>query len=91
MTPRQAETLSIVRNYWADHGYAPSYDEIREALKAKSKSSVASLVGCLVERGYLTKTKGLARSLRLTDKSPDTPDKIPEAPTDKEAVPWGQD
>ena len=65
MTPRHKECLDFIGAFWADKGYAPSYDEIREALGAKSKSSVAALVTKLEERGYIQRMPNLARSIRL--------------------------
>jgi len=53
MTPRHKECLDFIGAFWAEKGYAPSYDEIKDALGAKSKSSVAALVTKLEERGYI--------------------------------------
>jgi len=65
MTPRHKECLDFIGAFWADKGYAPSYEEIRNALGAKSKSSVAALVVKLEERGYIRRMPNLARSIRL--------------------------
>ena len=65
MTPRHKECLDFIGAFWADKGYAPSYEEIRDALGAKSKSSVAALVAKLEERGYIQRMPNLARSIRL--------------------------
>jgi len=65
MTPRHKECLDFIGAFWADKGYAPSYEEIRNALGAKSKSSVAALVAKLEERGYIQRMPNLARSIRL--------------------------
>ena len=65
MTPRHKGCLDFIGAFWADKGYAPSYDEIKDALGAKSKSSVAALVTKLEERGYIQRMPNLARSIRL--------------------------
>jgi len=65
MTPRQKDCLDFISSHWLEKGYAPSYDEIKEALGAKSKSSVAALVSKLEERGYIQRMPNLARSIRL--------------------------
>ena len=92
MTPRQSQALKFVQDFWEKEGYAPSYDEIRIALGAKSKSSIASLINRLESRGWLTKTRGLARSIRLTDGSlgGEMSSDIPSPPTQNssEQVPW---
>ena len=65
MTPRLKQCLDIIKQSWDEYGYAPSFEEIRKGLGAKSKSSVASLVAKLEARGYVERTPNLARSLRV--------------------------
>jgi repressor LexA len=65
MTPRQKECLDYIREYWRIHGFAPSFEEIKVALGAKSKASVTGLVSKLEARGYIQRTPNLARSIRL--------------------------
>ena len=65
MTPRHKECLDFIREFWDVYGYAPSYDEIREALGAKSKASVSGLLSKLEERGYIKRIPNLARSVRV--------------------------
>jgi len=76
MTPRHKECLDFIGAFWADKGYAPSYEEIRDALGAKSKSSVAALVAKLEERGYIQRMPNLARSIRLV--AVPMPPKVPQ-------------
>jgi repressor LexA len=71
--------LDFIGAFWAEKGYAPSYDEIREALGAKSKSSVAALVIKLEERGYIRRMPNLARSIRLV--AVPLPPKVPQPET----------
>lgn len=68
MTPRQKECLDHITLFWADNGYAPSYEEIRAALGAKSKSSIAALVAKLEHRGYITRSPHLARSIVVAER-----------------------
>jgi|APSaa5957512535_1039671.scaffolds.fasta_scaffold219415_1 repressor LexA len=67
MTPRQKKCLDFIGDFWANEGYAPSYEEIAKGLKAKSKSSVSSLVKTLEQRGYLERIPHHARSIKLTE------------------------
>jgi repressor LexA len=67
MTPRQKECLDFIEAFWAEHGFAPSYDEIRIALGAKSKASVTGWVSKLEARGYIQRIPNLARSIRLVE------------------------
>ena len=82
MTPRQKDCLDEIKKYWADNGHAPSYEDIKERLGAKSKSSIAALVAKLEERGYIERMPNLARSIRPTDKShaPSQDDQSDDAP-----------
>lgn len=79
MTPRLKECLDFISGFWAGNGYAPSFDEIKDGLNAKSKSSVAALVDKLEARGYITRIPNLARSIRVVG-STNTPDEVPAIP-----------
>ncbi|MBC8159548.1 MAG: hypothetical protein H8E94_09490 [Alphaproteobacteria bacterium] len=65
MTPRHKECLDFIKTFWEEKGYAPSYDEIRVALGAKSKASVSGLLSKLEGRGYIKRIPNLARSVRV--------------------------
>lgn len=51
MTKRQKHALDFIKSFWAEHGYAPSYEEIKEHLGLKSKSNVHFLVFSPCEEG----------------------------------------
>ena len=55
MTLRQKEALDFIRGFWGQNGYAPSYDQIAEAMGIRSKSGVHRVVTCLVDRGWLVR------------------------------------
>jgi len=65
MTPKQRYCLDFIREYWTLNGYAPSFDDIREAIGASSKSSVASMVAALERRGFISRVPRSARSIRV--------------------------
>lgn len=44
LTPRQHETLTFLASYTREHGYAPSFEEIAEAMNVASKSNVHRLL-----------------------------------------------
>jgi len=81
MTPNLKSCLDFISVFWKDNGYAPSYEEIKVGLGAKSKSSVAALVKRLEERGYITRMPNLARSIRLVGA-----DDPPEAALPRESL-----
>jgi len=76
MTPRQKQVLDYIGAFWAEKGWAPSFDEIKDHMGVKSKSSVASILMRLEKRGYITRTKNLARSIKV----------VPQE--DSKEVPW---
>lgn len=63
LTPQMSAALSFVRSYIAEHGFAPSYDEIAAALALASKCSVARLVDQMEARGVVRRIPRCARSL----------------------------
>lgn len=66
-TKKQTLLLDFIRDFTAAHGYSPSYREIREGMSLRSISAVAEHVDNCIERGYLKKTPGAARSLEIVD------------------------
>lgn len=64
-TKKQTLLLDFIRDYTETHGFSPSYREIREGMNLRSISAVAEHVDNCIERGYLKKTPGAARSLEL--------------------------
>ena len=64
MTYRQKEALDFIKGFWGQNGFAPSYDQIAEAMGIKSKSGVHRVITCLVERGLVVREPHKARSVR---------------------------
>lgn len=67
LTQRQKQALDVIKAFWAEHGYAPSYEVIARGLNIKSKGGVARIVDSLVASGYITKQPRRARSVRPVD------------------------
>lgn len=55
MTPRQAQLLSFIESYETEHGYAPTFGEMRTALGFRSKSSAHRLLKLMVREGSVVK------------------------------------
>jgi len=68
MTYRQKEALDFIKGFWGQNGFAPSYDQIAEAMGIKSKSGVHRVITCLVERGWVVREPHKARSVRVVEK-----------------------
>jgi SOS-response transcriptional repressor LexA len=67
MTKRQKHALDFIKSFWAEHGYSPSYEEIKEHLGLKSKSNVHFLVFRLVKRELIAVRPHMARSITVLD------------------------
>lgn len=59
----QLETLEHIRQYIAMHGYSPTLSELAVSAGV-SQNCIAERLGGLVKFGLITKTPGIARSIR---------------------------
>lgn len=69
LTKKQSETLNVIREFLANHNYAPSYREVMRALGIKSPATAYNHVQQLKEKGYIRLRDGQMRSAELTEKS----------------------
>jgi repressor LexA len=70
LTRKQYELLVYIDRHLKQTGFSPSFEEMKEALKLKSKSGIHRLISALEERGYLARRHHRARALdvlRLPD------------------------
>jgi repressor LexA len=65
LTQRQLQLLRFIHEYQQDHAVPPSFDEMRAALKLRSKSGIHRLISGLEERGYIKRLAYRARALEL--------------------------
>jgi repressor LexA len=65
LTQRQHELLHFIHRYLARHGVPPSFEEMRDALKLRSKSGIHRLITGLEERGYIRRLAYRARALEV--------------------------
>lgn len=72
LTPRQAEAHRFIFEFIRENGEAPKYDDICEELgmRKASKGAVHQLLDQLEARGYITRVKYMARSIRILKKPP---------------------
>ena len=92
LTERQRKLLDFIRAYIAQHGIAPTYDDIRYAMRVRSKSDIHRLLVGLEERGAIRRMKARARAIEVVDPGSDTLDMV-LAEIDAFAVDdgWGDD
>src|SRR5512147_1544689 len=71
LTRKQNELLLFINKRLNEAGVSPSFDEMKEALKLRSKSGIHRLITGLEERGFLRRLPHRARALQVL--------KLPEA------------
>lgn len=59
--------MEFLQDFQNNHDYSPSYREIAAGLGLRSVASVAEHIDHLVQRGFLKRTTGSARSLEIVD------------------------
>jgi repressor LexA len=65
LTRKQHELLIFIDRHLRTSGYSPSFDEMKEALKLRSKSGIHRLISALEERGFLSRRHHQARALEV--------------------------
>ena len=70
LTRKQLELLLYIDSYLRQHGTAPSFEEMKEAVSLKSKSGIHRLVSALEERGFLRRLPHRARALEVVKMPP---------------------
>lgn len=65
LTQRQFQLLKFIHQFMQEHGVPPSFDEMRAALKLRSKSGIHRLISGLEERGYIRRLAYRARALEI--------------------------
>jgi repressor LexA len=65
LTLKQRELLLFINQRLTATGVSPSFDEMKEALRLKSKSGIHRLVTGLAERGFIRRLPHRARALEV--------------------------
>jgi repressor LexA len=65
LTRKQHELLTYIDRHLKQTGFSPSFEEMKEALRLKSKSGIHRLISALEERGFLTRRHHRARALEV--------------------------
>lgn len=69
MTPRHREVYDYVSGYLQEKGYAPTLQEVSEAVGYTARSAAHTAVWALITEGYLAGAPG--RTLRLGTRKPE--------------------
>ena len=65
LTMKQKELLLYIDEHLKRHGVSPSFDEMKDALRLKSKSGIHRLITALEERGFIRRLPNRARALEV--------------------------
>jgi repressor LexA len=65
LTKKQHELLTFINQRLAATGIAPSFDEMKDALRLRSKSGIHRLISGLEERGFIRRLPHRARALEV--------------------------
>ena len=65
LTRKQHELLVFIDKQLRTTGFSPSFEEMKEALKLKSKSGIHRLIMALEERGFIRRLPNRARALEV--------------------------
>lgn len=63
LTKKQKQIFDFIHQYINENGISPTIDEIRKKLKLKAVSTVHEHLASLKEKGYLSKSENLPRSI----------------------------
>lgn len=65
LTRKQQELLLYINDKLTKEGVSPSFDEMKDALRLKSKSGIHRLISGLEERGFIRRLPHRARALEV--------------------------
>ena len=85
MKQRQTKILAFIKDFTTRHPYPPALREIVEGCGLSSTSVALYNVVSLGQKGYLTRTRDVARGIVLTEQGRSWPPVPPDAPA-KEAA-----
>jgi len=66
LTKKQKELFDYLNIYISKNQISPSFEEMKEAVKLKSKSGIHRLITSLEERGFIKRLKHKARAMEIT-------------------------
>ena len=66
LTKKQKELFEFLSEYIAKNNISPSFEEMKVAVKLKSKSGIHRLVTNLEQRGFIRRLKHKARAMEIT-------------------------
>ena len=77
LTVKQKDLLNFINLYYKENDVFPTYEEMKDALNIKSKSSIHKLISSIEERGFIERIPHKARALQLKDNFTNNQKKLP--------------
>jgi repressor LexA len=87
LTKKQYELLLYIDRHLKQTGFSPSFEEMKDALRLKSKSGIHRLISALEERGFLARRRHRARALEVLRLPENLAPRGSDAPTAESAGP----
>lgn len=66
LTPVQSKLLLFIHGHVTSKGYAPSFEDMKDAMGLRSKSGIHRLISGLEERGAIIRRHYRSRAIELT-------------------------
>ena len=65
LTAKQKKLLDFINSYFKENSIFPTYEEMKNALNIKSKSSIHKLISSIEERGFIERIPHKARAIQF--------------------------
>lgn len=69
LTPRQLKLFNYLKKYKREHNIMPLFDEMKEYMNVKSKSTIHSMLGYIEWKGYIKKYP-MRRAIQIIKEKP---------------------
>ncbi len=65
ISPHQRKLFKYIESYWQEHSLGPSIQEMADYMGHSSISAAHDMVGRLIRSGWVTRDRGVARSVKV--------------------------
>ena len=65
LTPKQLKLYKYLKNYFKEHEYMPTFEEMKGYMNVKSKSGVYNMLGAIEWKGYIKKYPARQRAIKI--------------------------
>ena len=65
LRPKQLKLYKYLKNYFKEHEYMPTFEEMKGYMNVKSKSGVYNMLGAIEWKGYIKKYPARQRAIKI--------------------------